>query len=194
MNYIYIYAIAVLLWVFLPVFLYILSNCRRNHGNDEERASNEDSEKNGTNIDRFEAISCGTIIKTIKKSSRRLSQQHQIPHKDIESSIPEEQSIYNHEKDNSQSVKGKHLSIKHQDSGISIKTCDSGNTFHCHICLDDFVVGDEVRASRNSQCRHLFHNDCIMLWLANQDCCPVCRQDFLSSCIPEMEDERANQS
>jgi hypothetical protein len=66
MNYIYIYAIAVLLWVLLPVFLYILSNCRRNHGNEERRTSNEDSEKNDTNIDRFEVISCGTIIKVRK--------------------------------------------------------------------------------------------------------------------------------
>jgi hypothetical protein len=105
--------------------------------------------------------------------------------RDIESALSEDHHNINSAK--SKPTKGKNPIVKHQDSGISIKTCDSGNAFHCQICLDDFAVGDEVRASRNSQCRHLFHSDCIVLWLANQDLCPVCRQDFLSCCQSEIE-------
>lgn len=105
--------------------------------------------------------------------------------RDIESALSEDHHNINSAK--SKPTKGKNPIVKHQDSGISIKTCDSGNAFHCQICLDDFAVGDEVRASRNIQCRHLFHSDCIVLWLANQDLCPVCRQDFLSCCQSEIE-------
>ena len=62
MKYIYIYAIAVILWVSLPVLIYILSYCKRDQGNDE-REDNNASEKDVSNIDRLEVISCGTIIK-----------------------------------------------------------------------------------------------------------------------------------
>jgi hypothetical protein len=184
MKYIYIYAIAVILWVSLPVLIYILSYCKRDQGNDE-RDDTDTSEKNVSNIVRFEVISCGTIIKTIKQSSRCLSQNHQMTQQnDVESAISE--ACDGHEM---QSMKRTHHAVKHQDSGISIETSDSGNAIQCHICLDDFIVGDEVRTSKNSDCRHLFHNDCIMLWLKSKDHCPVCRQDFLFVCPSKMEDE-----
>lgn len=64
MKYIYIYVIAVFLWVSLPIFIYILSCCKRNQQQANNESSNaEASEKNDTIIDRLEAIECATIIK-----------------------------------------------------------------------------------------------------------------------------------
>ena len=54
----------------------------------------------------------------------------------------------------------------------------------CNICLEGFQVGDIVaHASSQLLCRHVFHEDCIVSWLATrtQDAkalCPCCRQVF----------------
>lgn len=54
----------------------------------------------------------------------------------------------------------------------------------CNICLEGFQVGDIVaHASSQLLCRHVFHEDCIVSWLATrtQDpkaLCPCCRQVF----------------
>jgi RING-H2 zinc finger domain len=34
--------------------------------------------------------------------------------------------------------------------------------------------------SHDEECSHLFHKICISEWLlTNQDCCPICRRNFL---------------
>lgn len=42
----------------------------------------------------------------------------------------------------------------------------------CSICLEDFVVGDEVI---HLPCMHMFHGDCVIKWLQNSNFCPLCR-------------------
>ncbi len=61
---------------------------------------------------------------------------------------------------------------------------DEGNNNSCSICLDDFKVDESVAQSSNSVCHHLFHEECIILWLsARRDAfCPYCRRPFL--CLP----------
>ncbi len=49
----------------------------------------------------------------------------------------------------------------------------------CHICLEKYKVGDEITWSRNDQCAHVFHLDCILDWLMDNDQCPVCREGYL---------------
>lgn len=56
-------------------------------------------------------------------------------------------------------------------------TRDRGTT--CDICLLDYEVGDEVAWSRNINCVHVFHKDCILDWLVRKSTCPNCRTDYL---------------
>lgn len=50
----------------------------------------------------------------------------------------------------------------------------------CSICSDEFKYGDDITWSKNEECVHAFHKDCIVPWLMNHDDCPNCRNDFLS--------------
>ena len=71
----------------------------------------------------------------------------------------------------------------------------------CAICLKQYQLSDEVSWSSNSQCTHVFHQDCIAHWMvtllkkrgnglftirrgANDRIiggldCPMCRQEFI---------------
>jgi hypothetical protein len=54
----------------------------------------------------------------------------------------------------------------------------------CAICLCSYETGDQVAWSREEVCKHAFHGECIIPWLAkkNEPKCPCCRQDY---CIVE---------
>lgn len=41
----------------------------------------------------------------------------------------------------------------------------------CSICLEDFVVDDNILLS----CKHQYHKSCIDSWLLKSDLCPLCR-------------------
>ena len=55
----------------------------------------------------------------------------------------------------------------------------------CTICLSEYELGDEVVRSLNDHCSHVFHLDCILMWLSlphmsqrGGRSCPCCRQPF----------------
>lgn len=48
----------------------------------------------------------------------------------------------------------------------------------CSICLEEYKVGDEIAWSRNDNCHHAFHKDCIIEWLVNHQNCPICRNKY----------------
>jgi hypothetical protein len=73
----------------------------------------------------------------------------------------------------------------------------------CAVCLMKYEISDRVCWSSNSECSHMFHEDCMLLWLGalgREDArrkrfpanpserklldfkltCPCCRQDFIS--------------
>jgi hypothetical protein len=49
----------------------------------------------------------------------------------------------------------------------------------CPICMEPYKAGDEIAWSKNEECHHAFHLDCILNWLMNNDECPMCRGDYL---------------
>ncbi|ESR52784.1 hypothetical protein CICLE_v10023541mg [Citrus x clementina] len=50
----------------------------------------------------------------------------------------------------------------------------------CAICLEEFSVGSEACCVG---CSHMYHDDCIVRWLKNNNSCPLCRHRLaVSSC------------
>ena len=49
----------------------------------------------------------------------------------------------------------------------------------CNICLMDFEVGESIGWSRNPDCIHGFHKECIVDWLTVKNECPICRRDYM---------------
>lgn len=45
----------------------------------------------------------------------------------------------------------------------------------CNICLEDFT-NDESLLELN--CHHIYHKECIEIWLTTNKCCPQCRNDI----------------
>lgn len=51
----------------------------------------------------------------------------------------------------------------------------------CIICCENYEEGDDIAYSRNQECHHFYHVECILEWLMqdNYDDCPLCRSAFL---------------
>ncbi|KAL0338908.1 UNVERIFIED_CONTAM: E3 ubiquitin-protein ligase RING1 [Sesamum angustifolium] len=50
---------------------------------------------------------------------------------------------------------------------------DEGYDSQCAVCLSVFEEGEEVR--QLPKCNHLFHAQCIDMWLYSHMDCPLCR-------------------
>ncbi len=66
----------------------------------------------------------------------------------------------------------------------------------CAICLEEMEAGEEVVWSETESCRHLYHKDCLVSFLAHNseraknenNPCPACRQNFVTVQQPATAD------
>ena len=67
--------------------------------------------------------------------------------------------------------------------GISVRdTVDEDSLYTprcCPICCEDYRKGDDIAWSRNEECHHAYHVDCILQWLMENDDCPMCRAQYI---------------
>ncbi|CAN6231050.1 unnamed protein product [Urochloa humidicola] len=47
----------------------------------------------------------------------------------------------------------------------------------CAVCLEDVQRGESVR--RMPACGHVFHKECVDMWLESHATCPLCRRELL---------------
>ena len=58
-------------------------------------------------------------------------------------------------------------------------TVSLSDVSECGICLLDYEAGDVLAASKNPECNHLFHKECLLDWLEKNQICPSCRRSYL---------------
>lgn len=55
-----------------------------------------------------------------------------------------------------------------------VKESDLENLLNeCSICLDEYKINDKIMIL---DCEHIYHKECIKLWLDKNDNCPICRE------------------
>ena len=68
-------------------------------------------------------------------------------------------------------------SIRSTDSHHGSSTLYSPKS--CPICCEDYAKGNDIAWSKNKECAHAFHTDCIVPWLMEHEECPMCRSDYI---------------
>lgn len=55
---------------------------------------------------------------------------------------------------------------------------DGNGWLQCAICIGNVQIGEMVR--NLPACKHLFHVDCVDMWLSSHSTCPMCRTTVVS--------------
>lgn len=71
------------------------------------------------------------------------------------------------------------ISLRNDHTSLEENSSRNINPKVCPICCEEYVKGDDIAWSKNEECVHAFHTDCIVPWLMNHSDCPMCRNDYL---------------
>lgn len=66
-------------------------------------------------------------------------------------------------------------SLMHQSEGTSAHLLQRHGIVSCAVCCETLPVGSDAR---QLPCKHLFHDLCILKWLAMHSSCPLCRHEL----------------
>ena len=58
---------------------------------------------------------------------------------------------------------------------IELKKMKDSNHEKCIICLNDFIINDNIK---HFPCSHFFHEDCIIKWFLEKNSCPLCKKTY----------------
>ena len=58
----------------------------------------------------------------------------------------------------------------------SLYTEPIDNQTNCSICLEDYIIGSNIRLL---PCNHVYHKHCIDEWLMIKNECPLCRENII---------------
>jgi Component of SCF ubiquitin ligase and anaphase-promoting complex len=59
----------------------------------------------------------------------------------------------------------------------------------CSVCYEEYKIGDDIAWSWNDECPHVYHLQCILEWLLDNDDCPMCRAKYIIIDVKDMEEE-----
>ena len=67
----------------------------------------------------------------------------------------------------------------------TFSSCNRSYQTECPICLEEFQPNNVIT---KTECRHVFHKECIKAWLQNsKSTCPCCRQQLLHTSYTKKE-------
>lgn len=88
-------------------------------------------------------------------------------------------------------VENSHMIKTYSKKSMTLSKASSVSSLYspknCPICFEAYKEGDNLAWSKNTDCPHAFHLDCIIDWLMDNDDCPMCRGDYL--CLDKDQDQ-----
>lgn len=89
--------------------------------------------------------------------------------------------------DTSKSVNGTLMNdysqSQEEDEDLQCIPLQNFDSKECVICFQDFMHSDVVSISTNAKCPHVYHVECITMWIISakdgQNGCPTCRRHYL---------------
>lgn len=99
---------------------------------------------------------------------------HQVP------SSSETTQELDDDEESSRNVDEKDIKVdnKETDTETTSSLWKSIDKAECSICLEGYCQSEKVCVSKNPDCSHVFHQECIAEWLKRHDKCPLCRVDL----------------
>jgi hypothetical protein len=84
-----------------------------------------------------------------------------------------------YESEDDKQLQNSHVRRKRMEEVVPIRKSGQENDACCSICLHSYDPAQQVACS--PVCRHIFHKECLFLWLEHHETCPCCRQEFLQA-------------